>query len=66
MGKTTIICSDTVLVLDTLDTQTYACPLSLDALTHRIRVWDPARVILYVRHDGLIPSHIIGVTKCAM
>lgn len=63
MGKTTIYCSDTVLVLDTLDTKTYACPLSLDALTHRIRVWDPARVILYVRHNGLVPLNIIGVYK---
>ena len=66
MGKTTIICSDTVLVLDTLDTATYACSMSLDALTHRIRRWDIARVILYVRHNGLVPSHIIGATKCAM
>lgn len=63
MGKTTIICTDTVLVLDTLDTQTYACPLSLDALTHKVKQNDMARIILYVRHNGLVPLNIIGVYK---
>jgi len=63
MGTTTIICSDTVLFLDTLDTQTYVCPLSFDALTSKLKSWDNARVILYVRHNGLVPLNIIGVYK---
>ena len=63
MGQTTIICTDTTIFLDSLDTQTYACPMSLDSLTHCIKngLNDPARVISYVRHYPNIPVYLIGV-----
>lgn len=65
MGTTTIRCTDTTILLTTLDTVSYNCPMSLDALTRCIKhgLNDPARVILFMRHGGRVPLNIKGVTR---
>jgi len=63
MGTTTIRCTDTTILLSTLNTVSYNCPMSLDSLTRCIvhGLNDPARVILYVCHGGQMPLNILGV-----
>lgn len=65
MGTTTIRCTDTTILLTTLDTVSYDCPMSLDALTRCIvhGLDDPARVILFMRHYPNVPSYLKGVTR---
>ena len=65
MGTTTIRLDDTTILLTTLDTVSYDCPMSLDSLTRCIvhGLNDPARVILYVRHYPNVPLYLKGVTR---
>lgn len=58
---TTINLSNTVIYFKTLDTVSYDCPMSLDSLTRVVRKWEPARVIIFARYGGIIPSNIKGV-----
>lgn len=57
--------SDVTLVLPSLDTQSFTCPMSLDTLAHSVDITDPARVILFLRHP-VMPQNIRGVTRCGI
>ena len=65
MGTTTIRCTDTTILLTTLDTASYDCSMSLDELTRCIvhGLDDPARVILFMRHYPKMPVYLKGVTR---
>lgn len=64
MAKTIISLTDNVLLYETLDSQAFNCPISLDTLTQIVDISDPARVILFARHGLQMPANIIGAIRC--
>lgn len=64
MAKTVISLTDSVLLYETLDSQAFDCPMSLDTLAQIVDISDPARVILFARHGFNMPDNIIGVIRC--
>ena len=63
MAKTVISLTDNVLIYETLDTQTFNCPMSLDTLAQIVDISDPARVILFARHGFNMPDNIRGAIR---
>jgi hypothetical protein len=66
MKKTVISLSDNVLLYETLDSQAFNSPMSLDTLAQIVDVRDQARVILFMRHGFNMPSNIKGVIRCGI
>jgi hypothetical protein len=66
MTKTVISLSDNVLLYETLDSQAFNSPMSLDTLAQIVDVRDQARVILFMRHGFNMPSNIKGVIRCGI
>lgn len=64
MAKTIITLTDSVLLYETLDSQAFDCPMSLDTLAQIVDISDPARVILFARYGQDMPDNIIGVIRC--
>ena len=60
---TTVTLKDKTLVYQTIDTQAFHCPMSLDTLTQIVDVSDQSRVILFARHGFHAPANIRGILK---
>lgn len=63
---TRIKLTDKTLYYDTLDSNSYALPMSLDSLTCSVDMSDQSRVILFARHKGAMPANIKGVLQCVI